>query len=117
MHPSFEDRPGAPDRVFASLVTRGRRTHRAGLDRGSSPARGRRRPRSLHLHHLTPIHDAATALFPDTPLVTHLHGTEILLLEQIDRLSAIARLLGTDLAGMAGRAPGRLGGGRGPDPG
>ena len=62
-------------------------------------------PSVLHLHHLTPIHDAATALFPGTPLVTHLHGTEILLLEQIDRLSAIARSLGTDLAGMADGPP------------
>ena len=46
MHPSFEDRPGAPDRVFASLAPERRRPHRAGLDGASSPARGRRRPRS-----------------------------------------------------------------------
>ena len=105
MHPSFEDRPGAPDRVFASLAPEvGDHIVRAWtgiLERAWAEA-----PSVLHLHHLTPIHDAATALFPDTPLVTHLHGTEILLLEQIDRLSAIARSLGTDLAGMAaGRRP------------
>ena len=48
--------------------------------------------------------------------MTHLHGTEILLLEHIDRLSAIARSLGTDLAGMAA-ARRRLGGRRGSEPG
>ena len=104
MHPSFEDRPGAPDRVFASLAPEVGRPHRAGLD-GHLRARLGRGAAVLHLHHLTPIHEAAAALFPDTPLVTHLHGTEILLLEQIDRLAAIARSLGTDLAGMAGGPP------------
>jgi D-inositol-3-phosphate glycosyltransferase len=40
--------------------------------------------------------------------VTHLHGTEILLLDHIDRLRALAGELGTDLAGMAeGGAAGR----------
>ena len=104
MHPSFEDRPGAPDRVFASIAPEvGDHIVRAWtgiLERAWAGA-----PSVLHLHHLTPIHDAAAALFPDTPLVTHLHGTEILMLEQIDRLSAIARLLGTDLAGMAEGPP------------
>ena len=101
MHPSFEDRPGAPDRVFASLAPEvGEHIVRA-WQRVLAGAWAEA-PSVMHLHHLTPIHDAATALFPDTPLVTHLHGTEILMMEQIDRLSAIARLLGTDLAGMAG---------------
>jgi glycosyltransferase involved in cell wall biosynthesis len=62
-------------------------------------------PAVLHLHHLTPLHEAAATLFPEAPLVTHLHGTEILLLEQIDHLAAIARMLGTDLAGMADGPP------------
>jgi D-inositol-3-phosphate glycosyltransferase len=104
MHPSFEDRPGAPDRVFASLAPEvGEHIVRA-WQRVLAGAWAEA-PSVMHLHHLTPIHDAATALFPDTPLVTHLHGTEILMLEQIDRLSAIARLLGTDLAGMAEGPP------------
>ena len=104
MHPSFEDRPGAPDRVVASLSpSAGEHQVRAWT---SILGRAWAEPPSiLHLHHLTPLHDAASALFGDTPVVTHLHGTEILLLEQIDRLAAIARLLGTDLAGMAGGPP------------
>jgi glycosyltransferase involved in cell wall biosynthesis len=104
MHPSFEDRPGAPDRVFASLGPEvGDHLAAAWSDilRRAWPEP----PSVLHLHHLTPLHEAAEALFPDVPLVTHLHGTEILLLEQIDRLTAIARAFGTDLAGMARRPP------------
>jgi glycosyltransferase involved in cell wall biosynthesis len=37
----------------------------------------------LHLHHLTPLHAAAERVAPDVPVVTHLHGTELLMLEQI----------------------------------
>jgi glycosyltransferase involved in cell wall biosynthesis len=39
----------------------------------------------LHLHHLTPIHEAALRAFPGVPIVTQLHGTELALLEQIER--------------------------------
>jgi D-inositol-3-phosphate glycosyltransferase len=104
MHPSFEDRPGAPDKVFASLSpAAGEHQTRTWTEilRGAWPEP----PGVLHLHHLTHLHAAATALFPDTPLVTHLHGTEVLLLEHINRLSAIARSLGTDLAGLAAGPP------------
>jgi glycosyltransferase involved in cell wall biosynthesis len=104
MHPSFEDRPGAPDRVFASLTPQ-LGDHLARAWTGVFRRAFAERPAILHLHHLTPLHEAAAALMPGTPVVTHLHGTEILLLEQIDRLAAIARSLGTDLAGMAGGPP------------
>jgi D-inositol-3-phosphate glycosyltransferase len=104
MHPSFEDRPGAPDPVFASLPPAAGE-HQVRAWRGILGRAWVKPPSVLHLHHLTPLHDAAAALFDQTPLVTHLHGTEILLLEQIDRLAAIARSLGTDLAGMAGGPP------------
>jgi glycosyltransferase involved in cell wall biosynthesis len=104
MHPSFEDRPGAPDKVFAALppAVGAHLVHAwSRIFRDAWPEA----PAMLHLHHLTHLHEAAKALFPRVPVVTHLHGTEILLLEQIDRLSAIARSLGTDLAGMAGGPP------------
>ena len=39
----------------------------------------------LHLNHLTPIHEAALRAFADVPIVTHLHGTELALLERIER--------------------------------
>ena len=100
MHPSFEDRRGAPDPVFAAVPP-------AAADRLTSvweevfarawPAP----PDVIHLHHLTHMQAAATRRFPGVPLVTHLHGTELLLLDHIDRLRAVAGLLGTDLAGMA----------------
>ncbi|MFL5844938.1 MAG: glycosyltransferase family 4 protein [Solirubrobacteraceae bacterium] len=37
----------------------------------------------LHLHHLTPINEAAARVAPDVPIVGHLHGTELLMLERI----------------------------------
>jgi len=39
----------------------------------------------LHLHHLTPINEAATRAFPDKPVVGHLHGTELLMLDANER--------------------------------
>ena len=38
----------------------------------------------LHLHHLTPINEAAERAFPDVPRIGHLHGTELLMLREID---------------------------------
>jgi glycosyltransferase involved in cell wall biosynthesis len=39
----------------------------------------------LHLHHLTPLNEAAARVAPNVPIVGHLHGTEMLALEAIDR--------------------------------
>src|SRR5437763_2309985 len=82
MHPSYEDRPDAPDRVFASLDDRAFRRQveawaRPLADAGASCAD------VLHLHHLTPINEAARRVAPDVPIVGHLHGTELLMLERI----------------------------------
>ena len=38
----------------------------------------------LHLHHLTPIHEAAERRFAQVPRIGHLHGTELLMLQEID---------------------------------
>ena len=38
----------------------------------------------LHLHHLTPLYEAAKRAAPDVPIVGHLHGTELLMLEAIE---------------------------------
>jgi glycosyltransferase involved in cell wall biosynthesis len=82
MHPSFEDRPDAPDRVFAALDDAEYERHvtawAAALDRVGAP-----RFDVLHLHHLTPLHEAAARVAPDVPVVAHLHGTELLMLERI----------------------------------
>jgi glycosyltransferase involved in cell wall biosynthesis len=82
-HPSYEDRPGAPDRVMAALDD----THfehqvnawaEALDDAGAADAE------VLHLHHLTPLYEAAERVAPDVPVVGHLHGTELLMLEAIE---------------------------------
>ena len=102
-HGSFEDREGAPDPVFAALDARqaeiqieawGNVLERAGF--GSVDV--------IHLHHLTPIHDAVTRRFPDRPLVTHLHGTDLKMLDRVERLERIASTLETDLDGLAAAA-------------
>ncbi len=84
MHPSFEDRPGAPDRVAASLGADvaehmasewGRILAAPGVLDGIEVA---------HLHHLTPIHEAMARVSPGLPVVTHIHGTELLMLDEAD---------------------------------
>ncbi len=82
LHPSYEDRPGAPDRIFAAvdettyehLVTAWTQVLRkAGAEQADL----------LHLHHLTPLNEAAARLAPTVPILGHLHGTELLMLEAI----------------------------------
>jgi glycosyltransferase involved in cell wall biosynthesis len=82
MHPSYEDRPDAPDRVFAALDDRAYEEHVAVWSRALDEA-GAADADVLHLHHLTPIHEAAARLAPGVPIVGHLHGTELLMLERI----------------------------------
>src|SRR3954463_7566966 len=82
MHPSFEDRRDAADRVFASLDDRALRRQvdawaRALADAGAAEAD------VLHLHHLTPLNEAARRVAPEVPVVGHLHGTELLMLERV----------------------------------
>ena len=81
--PSFEDRSGAPDRVFAAVADedyeRLVETWSEHLARS-----GAAEADVLHLHHLTPINEAAERCFPDVPRVGHLHGTELLMLREID---------------------------------
>src|SRR5918999_2079943 len=82
--PSYEDRAGAPDEVFGTVdendyerlvVVWEEQLERAGA--GDADV--------LHLHHLTPIHEAAARAFPDKPVIGHLHGTELLMLREIDK--------------------------------
>ncbi len=82
LHPSYEDRPGAPDRVFASLddldYERQLRAWSRALEAVSAAEAD-----VLHLHHLTPINEAAGRVAPGVPVVGQLHGTELLMLERI----------------------------------
>lgn len=82
MHPSYEDRPGAPDGCFACIEDLAYREHVAAwtlaLERADSASAD-----VLHLHHLTPLNEAASIAAPGVPIVGHLHGTELLMLERI----------------------------------
>src|SRR6266566_3363336 len=82
--PSYEDRAAAPDRVVAAVddatyehlvATWARILREVGADQADL----------LHLHHLTPLNAAAARVAPDVPVVGHLHGTEMLLLETIEQ--------------------------------
>jgi glycosyltransferase involved in cell wall biosynthesis len=84
MHPSYEDRPGAPDPVFAAVDDEAFERHVAAWARALAAA-GAARADVLHLHHLTPLHEAAARVAPDVPVLGHLHGTELLMLEEISR--------------------------------
>lgn len=80
LQPSFEDRPGAPDRVFASLSpdAYGRQV-RAWADR----LRGIATPDLYHVHHLTHVNDAVHSIGA-TPVAVELHGTELKMLAAIE---------------------------------
>jgi glycosyltransferase involved in cell wall biosynthesis len=104
-HPSFEDRPGAADRVFAALddaayqrqVDAWTRELRA-VDAAGADV--------LHLHHLTPLNAAAAIAAPDVPIVAQLHGTELLMLEAIEAGAGwpYAAVWAARLRAWAGRA-------------
>ncbi len=105
--PSYEDRPGAPDRVFATVdddaYERLVDVWADALDRA-----GAARAEVLHLHHLTPANEAALRAFPTVPVVGQLHGTELALLRAIEagarRLAGGSRSAGGG-ACAGGRAP------------
>ena len=59
----------------------------------------------LHLHHLTPINEAAERDFPEVPRIGHLHGTELLMLREIEQGSPPAG--STPALGRSACAPGR----------
>jgi glycosyltransferase involved in cell wall biosynthesis len=83
-HGSFEDRPGQPDRVFAK-VDDAVFQHLVQAWEAALHAAGAGDCDVLHLHHLTPINEAAQRSFPDVPRVGHLHGTELLMLRDIEQ--------------------------------
>jgi glycosyltransferase involved in cell wall biosynthesis len=82
MHPSYEDRPGAPDRCFARVDDAEYRTHveawKEALRHADVEAFD-----VLLLNHLTPLNEAAAQVAPEIPVVGHLHGTELMMLERI----------------------------------
>jgi D-inositol-3-phosphate glycosyltransferase len=103
LHPSFEDRVGAPDRLFAALDDREAERQVAAWERLFAEG-GAGEAALAHLHHLTPQHDALARVAPNLLVVAHLHGTELKMLDGIQRRRELALRLGTDLAGMAAGA-------------
>jgi glycosyltransferase involved in cell wall biosynthesis len=83
LHPSYEDRPDAPDRVFASLSD-AEAEHQVVAWAKALQSAGAAHADVLHLHHLTPLYEAARRVAPGVPIVGHLHGTELLMLEAIE---------------------------------
>jgi glycosyltransferase involved in cell wall biosynthesis len=82
LHGSYEDRPGAPDRVLASFddetFERHVETWSEAMAEAAAPGVD-----VLYLHHLTPLNEAAARVLPGVPVVGHVHGTELLMLERI----------------------------------
>lgn len=83
LHGSYEDRPGAPDPVLASFDDA---EFERQVEAWSGPlaAAAAEGVDVLYLHHLTPLNEAASRLLPEAPVVGHVHGTELLMLEQIE---------------------------------
>src|SRR5207244_3748182 len=69
----YEDRPGAPDRVFATVDNPTYEHLVASWARVLRQA-GAATADILHLHHLTPLNEAAARVAPDVPVVGHLMG-------------------------------------------
>jgi glycosyltransferase involved in cell wall biosynthesis len=82
-HPSYEDREDAPDRVFARLDD-DQAEHQVTAWARALQAAGAANADVLHLHHLTPLNEAAARVAPGVPIVGHIHGTELLMLEAIE---------------------------------
>lgn len=100
MHPSYEDREGAPDVVFAAVADE-LVDHLVAVWEAPFLLAGAAGADVFHLHHLTPQHDAVAHRWPAIPVVAHLHGTEIKFIEAVNERAALAAAAGTTLAGMA----------------
>jgi glycosyltransferase involved in cell wall biosynthesis len=81
--PSYEDRSGAPDRVFATVDEAAyERLVAAWSEALVRTVAGE--ADLLHLHHLTPANEAAIRCFPSLPILGQLHGTELAFLRTVE---------------------------------
>lgn len=97
MHPSYEDRVDAPDVVLASVEAE-LAGHLSVVWEAPFAAARAEQADVAHLHHLTPQLDALARGWPSVPVLVHLHGTELMLIEAIEARVAVAAALGTTLA-------------------
>jgi len=96
LHPSYEDRAGVADRVITALTAAQHAHAVAAWTEHLSAFRAFVDAEVLHIHHLSALQLAARAAAPSAPIVTHLHGTELKLLDAIERREpGIADLPGT----------------------
>jgi glycosyltransferase involved in cell wall biosynthesis len=80
--PYYEDRPGAPDRVFAAVDDAAfERLVGAWIEVLGRAGAGE--ADLLHLHHLTPANEASARAFGAVRVLGQLHGTELALLRAI----------------------------------
>jgi glycosyltransferase involved in cell wall biosynthesis len=79
---SYEDRHEAEDPVLASLDDEAFELQVETWARELDLA-GAREADLLYLHHLTPLNEAAALAFPEVPVLGHVHGTELLMMERI----------------------------------
>jgi glycosyltransferase involved in cell wall biosynthesis len=84
MHGSYEDRPDAVDPVLAKFGE-----EELELQVGAWADAIERAAADgvdlLYLHHLTPLNEAAARVLPRVPVIGHVHGTELLMLEEIEQ--------------------------------
>ena len=105
--PSYEDRPGAPDRIFATVDDAAyERLVAVWID--ALARAGAASADLLHLHHLTPANEAARRAFPALPVLGQLHGTELAMLRILEAgapagLALRARLGSERMRGWARR--------------
>ncbi len=83
MHASYEDKVGVPDRIFFELDDGAFERQVCSWQRFIATS-VKQRPNVVHLHHLTPMHEAVRAVWPGVPIVTHLHGTELKMLDDAE---------------------------------
>ena len=85
IHPSYEDRPDVPDRVFYKVGPEEMQRLVESWRNALSATLETFRPDIAHLHHLNHLHLAALAApeLRDVPKIAHLHGTELKMLELI----------------------------------
>jgi glycosyltransferase involved in cell wall biosynthesis len=89
LHASYEDKDGVPDCSFLALdddaFDRQVQSWSTLLDTS-----GLERPEVVHLHHLTPVHEAVRTVWGDVSVVSHLHGTELKMLAGVDDETLVA---------------------------
>jgi glycosyltransferase involved in cell wall biosynthesis len=82
-HPSYEDRGTVPDRLFSEVSPRVANWFIERWTDFFEVVAREFTPDVIHMHHLTPQIYAVQSIFPGVPVVVHLHGTELKLLERL----------------------------------